>query len=163
MPLSLCDSIIEPASVTYDKRAGLATDIPITVRLYGNALLSVEDKNAVLTAGTDYTFSTMPAIEGGEGLVTLTSDYVASLSIGIHSIRFNFSDGREEASKTAALRLEVVDSTPKYTVVFFNRYTEYHRVTDVRDGDTVALPTPPEKNGSVFGGWFTEQGGEDWK
>ncbi len=158
--IPISDSIIEPVAATFDKRTGSDGGIPVTVRLYGNSLVSVQNGDALLTAGTDYTFSSMPAIEGGEGLVSLGSDYLAALEDGSHTIFFNFSHGREEASKTAVFSLTVLDSTPKYTVVFMDGSIEHHRVTEVREGDTVVLPSPPTRSNSTFGGWFTGPNGE---
>lgn len=158
--IPVSDSVIEPTEASFDKRTGSETGIPVTVRLYGNSLVSVSNGDAPLIAGTDYTYSSMPAIEGGEGLLGITSEYAASLEDGAHTITFTFRDGRSDDTKTAAFTLTILDSTPKYTVVFMNGSAEYHRVPEVTEADTVALPAPPVKKGSTFGGWYTAENGK---
>ncbi len=157
--IPVSDSAIWPVSAVFHKQTGAHLGIPVTLKLYGNSLVSVWDADFALEAETDYTFSGMPAIEGGEGLVLLSPQYLSALEEGIHTIFFGFSAGRGEAAKTVTLELTVVGA-PKYAVVFMDGPTEYHRVSEVSEGDTVALPTAPTRSGHSFRGWFTEVGGK---
>ncbi len=159
-PVPVSDSVVDPNEVAFDKGFPDDGGIAVTVRLYGNSLVSIQKGDVTLTPDTQYTFSNVPAIEGGEGQVILCADFLSGLEEGMHSMSFLFSDGREESSKSAELALTVTDSTPEYKVVFMDNGTEYHRVTGVRDGDTVALPASPSAAGKTFKGWFTApQGG----
>ena len=48
----------------------------------------------------------------------------------------------------------------KYTVIFMDGTSEYHKIEDVPYDTTVTLPTEPTKEGFTFGGWFDEHGNE---
>ncbi|MGI6627084.1 MAG: S8 family serine peptidase [Bacillota bacterium] len=161
--LPVSDSGIEPVTASFDKAGASEEGLRVTLNLFGNTLLSLKSGYSVLEEGTDYVFSGLPVVEGGNGELTLYPAYLASLAEGLHNILFVFSDGRDDASKTVTLALSVVDSTPKYSVRFLTGGTEYHRVEAVRQGDTVTLPTPPAKSGYTFGGWYTEEDGNGTK
>lgn len=162
-PLPVSDSGIEPVTASFDKAGASEEGIQVTLDLFGNTLLSLKSGDSVLEEGTDYVFSGLPVVEGGNGELTLCPAYLASLAEGIHNMLFVFSDGRDDASNTVALALSVIDSTPKYNVRFLTGGTEYHKVEAVRQGDTVTLPTPPAKSGYTFDGWYTGEDGNGTK
>lgn len=158
-PLPISDSGIEPVTASFDKVGASEEGLRVTLNLFGNTLLSLKNGYSVLEEGTDYVFSGLPVVEGGNGELTLCPAYLALLAEGLHNILFVFSDGRDDASKTVALALSIVDSTPRYSVLFLTCGTEYRRVEAVRQGDTVTLPTPPTRSGYTFGGWYTGEDG----
>lgn len=77
------NSTISPAAVTSDLSAFV--DIPITVDFGGNTLLNIKNGTAILAQGNDYTLS--------GNTVSISKNYLATLSVGIYTLTFNFGTG----------------------------------------------------------------------
>ncbi|HEX9062734.1 MAG TPA: X2-like carbohydrate binding domain-containing protein, partial [Clostridia bacterium] len=80
---SQVDSTITPLSSIFD--LGSQYDIPVTMTLNGNSLLSVVNSVYTLSAGTDYVLS--------GNTVTIKSDYLKNLPVSDAKLKFVFSAG----------------------------------------------------------------------
>ncbi|WP_339261375.1 X2-like carbohydrate binding domain-containing protein [Paenibacillus sp. FSL R5-0713] len=92
------NSAITPVTAEFDRKAGNQVDIPVTLTLNGNTLVSIRNGNATLVSGTDYTLT------GNE--VVLSKNYLASLPNGAAALTFQFSAGAH-----ATLNLLIKDTT----------------------------------------------------
>ncbi|MFX3649115.1 MAG: X2-like carbohydrate binding domain-containing protein [Paenibacillus sp.] len=92
------DAVITPVTAEFDRKAGNQVNIPVTLTLNGNTLVSIRNGNATLVSGTDYTLT------GNE--VVLSKNYLASLPNGAASLTFQFSAGAH-----ATLNLLIKDTT----------------------------------------------------
>ncbi|WP_458126338.1 X2-like carbohydrate binding domain-containing protein [Paenibacillus sp. Z3-2] len=92
------NSVITPVSAEYDRKAGNQADIPVTLTLNGNTLVSIRNGNTTLVSGTDYTLT------GNE--VVLSKNYLDSLPNDAVALTFQFSAGN-----AATLNLLIKDTT----------------------------------------------------
>ncbi|WP_342573331.1 X2-like carbohydrate binding domain-containing protein [Paenibacillus sp. FSL R5-0749] len=92
------NSAITPVTAEFDRKADNQVDIPVTLTLNGNTLVSIRNGNATLVSGTDYTLT------GNE--VVLSKNYLASLPNGAAALTFQFSAGAH-----ATLNLLIKDTT----------------------------------------------------
>lgn len=92
------NSVITPVTAEFDRKADSQVNIPVTLTLNGNTLVSIRNGNATLVSGTDYTLT------GNE--VILSKNYLASLPNGAAALTFQFSAGTQ-----ATLNLLIKDTT----------------------------------------------------
>ncbi|WP_339243018.1 X2-like carbohydrate binding domain-containing protein [Paenibacillus sp. FSL R5-0517] len=92
------NSAITPVTAEFDRKADNQVNIPVTLTLNGNTLVSIRNGNATLVSGTDYTLT------GNE--VVLSKNYLASLPNGAAALTFQFSAGAH-----ATLNLLIKDTT----------------------------------------------------
>ncbi|KAA8754576.1 X2-like carbohydrate binding domain-containing protein [Paenibacillus sp. UASWS1643] len=92
------NSAITPVTAEFDRKAGNQVNIPVTLTLNGNTLVSIRNGNATLVSGTDYTLT------GNE--VVLSKNYLASLPNGAATLTFQFSAGAP-----VTLKLLIKDTT----------------------------------------------------
>ncbi|MNW61070.1 Xyloglucanase precursor [compost metagenome] len=109
------NSAITPVTAEFDRKADNQVNIPVTLTLNGNTLVSIRNGNATLVSGTDYTLT------GNE--VVLSKNYLASLPNGAAALTFQFSAGAH-----ATLNLLIKDTTaaPAGTIriEMFNRHRQ---------------------------------------
>lgn len=81
--LSSVQPVISPATLTYSKSAATAQTFNVVPTT--ESLSTIANGSTALTVTTQYTYSS--------GVLTLTSTYLASLTVGTATITLTFSDG----------------------------------------------------------------------
>jgi xyloglucan-specific exo-beta-1,4-glucanase len=92
------NSSISPVTAAFDKKTANQADIPVTLSLNGNTLVSITNGSTTLVQGTHYTLSGTT--------VTLLKSYLATLPIGGANLTFTFSAGT-----APVLALTIADTT----------------------------------------------------
>ena len=171
--------MIDADSVTVDTGAELNAivtafkdtpdlDIIFSSSIYGSITLSTADGNYFSELGADITLMddavlTIPADTNLE-LVDLQGNGVMKVQQGA-TVIFPASTTMEaiaampmELEPGVTLKIaagEGTDSTPVYTVTFMNESQVYHTAFR-QEGNTIARPAEPSKEGDTFGGWYKE-------
>lgn len=94
---------ISPKSIEFDKYATNQEDQVITINFNGNTLTGLKLGNQALTENTDYIVD--------QNTVLLKKEFLKRLSVGEHSIIFDFNQGSDPA-----LKVKVTDSSPSATI-----------------------------------------------
>jgi len=79
------NSTISPSTTNFNKDPGCQIDIPVTMSLNGNTLVSITNGGTILKAGRDYTIA--------GSVYTITKIYLAMQPVGTTTLAFNFSAG----------------------------------------------------------------------
>ncbi|ULO10558.1 S-layer homology domain-containing protein [Paenibacillus sp. 19GGS1-52] len=98
------NSVITPATGSFDKKTSAQADVTTTLTLNGNTLSGIANGVTPLVLGTDYTVSGTT--------VTISKDYLATQPVGTTSLTFTFSAGA-----TQTLAITVSDTTPLNSVI----------------------------------------------
>lgn len=117
--------VTESVSATYN--AG--TDKAVTVKLNGNTVNAIQNGNAVLTAGTDYTVS-------ADGTITLKASYLDALKAGEYTFTVSYNPQGVETDKvnmTTAFTVKVEKADGKVSNLNISGKTY--------DGTAVTAPT----------------------
>ena len=117
--------VTESVSATYN--AG--TDKAVTVKLNGNTVNAIQNGNAVLTAGTDYTVS-------ADGTITLKASYLDALKAGEYTFTVSYNPQGVETDKvnmTTAFTVKVEKADGKVSNLNISSKTY--------DGTAVTAPT----------------------
>lgn len=83
--IAKADGTISPVSGNFDKNTANQADIPVTVTLNGNTLVSINNGETTLNAGTDYTVA--------ENVYTISKAYLAARAVGTTTLTFHFDAG----------------------------------------------------------------------
>ena len=121
------DSIQVTESVSATYNAG--TDKAVTVKLNGNTVNAIQNGNAVLTAGTDYTVS-------ADGTITLKASYLDALKAGEYTFTVSYNPQGVETDKvnmTTAFTVKVEKADGKVSNLNISSKTY--------DGNAVTVPT----------------------
>lgn len=121
------DSIQVTESVSATYNAG--TDKAVTVKLNGNTVNAIQNGNAVLTAGTDYTVS-------ADGTITLKASYLDALKAGEYTFTVSYNPQGVETDKvnmTTAFTVKVEKADGKVSNINISNKTY--------DGTAVTAPT----------------------
>jgi len=121
------DSIQVTESVSATYNAG--TDKAVTVKLNGNTVNAIQNGNAVLTAGTDYTVS-------ADGTITLKASYLDALKAGEYTFTVSYNPQGVETDKvnmTTAFTVKVEKADGKVGNLNISGKTY--------DGTAVTVPT----------------------
>ena len=121
------DSIQVTESVSATYNAG--TDKAVTVKLNGNTVNAIQNGNAVLTAGTDYTVS-------ADGTITLKASYLDALKAGEYTFTVSYNPQGVETDKvnmTTAFTVKVEKADGKVSNLNISSKTY--------DGTAVTAPT----------------------
>lgn len=89
---------ITPVNATFDKSVEKQQNLNVSITFHGYELTSINKDEYILVLGKDYTVS--------NDTVTLLKSYLSTLSLGTHTITFQFSAGN-----VSNLTLNVVDTT----------------------------------------------------
>ncbi|WP_167957706.1 X2-like carbohydrate binding domain-containing protein [Anaerosporobacter faecicola] len=84
-PIPVVSSEITPTEASIDLNSTELSNLTVSMTLNGNALNKITCGNSTLTLGTDY--------EVNDETVTITTDYLATLSTGTTTLTFDFSSG----------------------------------------------------------------------
>ncbi|EMS73852.1 X2-like carbohydrate binding domain-containing protein [Ruminiclostridium cellobioparum] len=101
----ISNSSISPTSIVFDRNTAAQTDAVIDMTLNGNTLTAIKNGEQVLKADTDY--------RAGDGKVTISKSYLASLDKGTVNLTFQFSKGQD-----CILKVNVIDTTPEDKAMF---------------------------------------------
>lgn len=82
------DSVVSPASASFDKKSSAQADVTVTLTLNGNTLSGISLNGQALVLGTDYT------VEGNT--VTIKKAYLAKQPVGTKALMFQFSAGSDQ-------------------------------------------------------------------
>ncbi|OBZ09021.1 hypothetical protein A8L34_23020 [Bacillus sp. FJAT-27264] len=93
------NSVITPATGSFDKKISAQADVTTVLTLDGNTLSSIKNGTATLVPGTDYTVV--------NNAVSIKKEYLLNQPVGVMNLTFEFSAG---AAQT--LTITVTDSTP---------------------------------------------------
>ncbi|MNM97725.1 Endoglucanase Z precursor [compost metagenome] len=97
-PEPITNSEISPTSASFDKKVGNQADIPVSMTLKGNSLVSISNGSTTLVQGSDYSVSGTT--------VTIHSGYLNAQPLGVAQIAFKFSAGAN-----AILTVAITDSS----------------------------------------------------
>ena len=121
------DSIQVTESVSATYNAG--TDKAVTVKLNGNTVNAIQNGNAVLTAGTDYTVS-------ADGTITLKASYLDALNAGEYTFTVSYNPEGVETDK--------VNMTTTFTLIIDKadgKVSNINISNKTYDGTAVTAPT----------------------
>lgn len=127
-------AVIDITSAAFEKRA--QADINVTMTLFGNTLVSIQNGSYTLKEGTDYT------VDGT--VVTIKSAYLATLATGKASLVFHFDQGND-STLTVTITETIPNSILEEKTLFFSALEAADLdVTITLNGNTVKAI----KNGS---------------
>ncbi len=147
LPISLyakweIGSSVFPEYAEYDIYTGGELDIALTMP--GNTFVGVFIGEEQLPDGS---------YKCNNDIVTLNAEFLKSLAVGTHTLRFRFKLGDD-----AVLKLNVTDSTPRFSVTFYPapRFeSAYYILSDIRLGEAIGtLPNAPALDDRRFVGWY---------
>ena len=121
------DSIQVTESVSATYNAG--TDKAVTVKLNGNTVNAIQNGNAVLTAGTDYTVS-------ADGTITLKASYLDALKAGEYTFTVSYNPQGVETDK--------VNMTTTFTLIIDKadgKVSNINISNKTYDGTAITVPT----------------------
>ncbi|MEF2966347.1 glycosyl hydrolase [Paenibacillus sp. M1] len=138
---------ITPTSIEFDKYAPNPSDKTITVNLNGNTLTALRAGANALTETQDYVLS-------GSTLL-LKKEFLAGLSVGEHSIVFDFNQGQDPV-----LKVKIVDSTPSAAISPVN--AAFDKAANLQQGIPVSLTLNGHQLASLTNGNYTLASGQDY-
>ncbi|GKX67499.1 InlB B-repeat-containing protein [Inconstantimicrobium mannanitabidum] len=138
---TVSNSIITPATASFDKNTSAQADVTTSIAANGNSLINITNNGVPLVVNTDYTVS--------GNVVTIKKGYLAGRPEGTTALQFNFSAGAPQT-----LAITVSDTTPKYTVTFKDyNGTVIGTPQTVTYGGAATAPSNPTRVGYTFAGW----------
>lgn len=138
---------ISPVSVEFDRYEPNQSDKAIAVNVNGNTLTAVRAGGNALSENEDYTWS-------GSTLL-LKKEYLAQLSVGEHSIVFDFNQGQDPV-----LKVKVVDSTPSAAISPVN--ATFDKAESLQQDIAVSLSLNGHQLTSIANSNYTLQAGQDY-
>ena len=140
---------LTPATVEFDKHTPNPSDKAITVNFNGNTLTSLRIGTSPLTANQDYTLS-------GSSLL-LKKEFLAGLSVGEHSIVFDFNQGQDPV-----LKVKIVDSTPSTSAVISPVNAAFDKAANLAQDISLTLTLNGKQLTSITNGNYTLVSGQDY-
>lgn len=138
---------ITPANVEFDKYESNQSDKAVTVNFNGNTLTGLRAGANTLTETQDYTLS--------ESSLLLKKEFLAGLSVGEHSIVFDFNQGQDPV-----LKVKIVDSTPSAAITPVN--ATYDKAENLPQDISVSLTLNGHELASITNGNYTLTSGQDY-
>ncbi|NUU55703.1 beta-mannosidase [Paenibacillus taichungensis] len=140
---------LTPTTVEFDKHTPNPSDKAITVNFNGNTLTGLRIGTSALTANQDYTLS-------GSTLL-LKKEFLAGLSVGEHSIVFDFNQGQDPV-----LKVIIVDSTPSTSAVISPVNTAFDKAANLAQDVSLTLTLNGKQLTSITNGNYTLVSGQDY-
>lgn len=140
---------LTPTTVEFDKHTPNPSDKAITVNFNGNTLTGLRIGTSALTANQDYTLS-------GSTLL-LKKEFLAGLSVGEHSIVFDFNQGQDPV-----LKVKIVDSTPSTSAVISPVNTAFDKAANLAQDVSLTLTLNGKQLTSITNGNYTLVSGQDY-
>ncbi|WP_072733221.1 glycosyl hydrolase [Paenibacillus sp. ov031] len=140
---------LTPTTVEFDKHTPNPSDKAITVNFNGNTLTGLRIGTSALTANQDYTLS-------GSTLL-LKKEFLAGLSVGEHSIVFDFNQGQDPV-----LKVKIVDSTPSTSAVISPVNTAFDKAANLAQDVSLTLTLNGRQLTSITNGNYTLVSGQDY-
>ncbi|WP_433923745.1 glycosyl hydrolase [Paenibacillus taichungensis] len=140
---------LTPTTVEFDKHTPNPSDKAITVNFNGNRLTGLRIGTSALTANQDYTLS-------GSTLL-LKKEFLAGLSVGEHSIVFDFNQGQDPV-----LKVKIVDSTPSTSAVISPVNTAFDKAANLAQDVSLTLTLNGKQLTSITNGNYTLVSGQDY-
>lgn len=138
---------ITPSSIEFDQNAVTPSDQAITIQFNGHSLTALRLDGQALEVGQDYTLS-------GNTLV-LKKAFLSQLPVGIHSILFDFNQGKD-----AVLKVSIVDSTPSAVISPVN--ATFDQAANLQQDIAVSLSLNGHQLTSIKNGGQTLTAGQDY-
>jgi hypothetical protein len=138
---TILNSVIDTTSANFDTTTPAAVVVGVT--LNGNKLSAIKNGDTVLTAGTDYT------VDGTK--VTISRNYLSTLSVGSTSLTFDFSAGNDPTLTVNVKKPDIVikDSVIDTTNANFDSATPAdvvigvklngNKLSDIKNGNAVLV------------------------
>ncbi|MGW7161275.1 glycosyl hydrolase [Paenibacillus taichungensis] len=140
---------LTPTTIEFDKHTPNPSDKAITVNFNGNTLTGLRIGTSALTANQDYTLS-------GSTLL-LKKEFLAGLSVGEHSIVFDFNQGQDPV-----LKVKIVDSTPSTSAVISPVNTAFDKAANLAQDVSLTLTLNGKQLTSITNGNYTLVSGQDY-
>lgn len=140
---------LTPTTVEFDKHTPNTSDKAITVNFNGNTLTGLRIGTSPLTANQDYTLS-------GSTLL-LKKEFLAGLSVGEHSIVFDFNQGQDPV-----LKVKIVDSTPSTSAVISPVNAAFDKAANLAQDISLTLTLNGKQLTSITNGNYTLVSGQDY-
>lgn len=140
-------SSLTPASIQFDKYTPNQSDKAISINFNGNTLNALRIGTNVLTATQDYSLN-------GNTLL-LKKEFLAQLSVGEHSILFDFNQGQDPVVK-----VNIVDSTPGAAISPAS--ATFDKAANLQQNISVALTLNGHQLTSITNGSYTLQSAQDY-
>ncbi|QLG42866.1 beta-mannosidase [Paenibacillus sp. E222] len=140
---------LTPTTVEFDKHMPNPSDKAITVNFNGNTLTGLRIGISPLTANQDYTLS-------GSTLL-LKKEFLAGLSVGEHSIVFDFNQGQDPV-----LKVKIVDSTPSTSAMISPVNAAFDKAANLAQDISLTLTLNGKQLTSITNGNYTLVSGQDY-
>ncbi|UPK41604.1 glycosyl hydrolase [Paenibacillus pabuli] len=140
---------ITPTTVDFDKNTTTPSDKAINVNFNGNTLTALRVGTTVLTANQDYT------LNGSS--VLLKKEFLAGLSVGEHSIVFDFNQGQDPV-----LKIKIIDSTPSASAVISPVNATFDKAANLAQDVSLTLTLNGKQLTSITNGNYTLVSGQDY-
>lgn len=140
---------LTPTTVEFDKHTPNPSDKAITLNFNGNTLTGLRIGTSPLTANQDYTLS-------GSTLL-LKKEFLAGLSVGEHSIVFDFNQGQDPV-----LKVKIVDSTPSTSAVISPVNAAFDKAANLAQDISLTLTLNGKQLTSITNGNYTLVSGQDY-
>ncbi|KGP78739.1 MULTISPECIES: glycosyl hydrolase [unclassified Paenibacillus] len=140
---------LTPTTVEFDQNTPNPSDKTITVNFNGNTLTALRVGTTTLTANQDYTLS-------GSTLL-LKKEFLAGLSVGDHSIVFDFNQGQDPV-----LKVKIVDSTPSTNAVISPANATFDKAANLAQDVSLSLTLNGKQLTSISNGNYTLVSGQDY-
>ncbi|WP_339852995.1 glycosyl hydrolase [Paenibacillus sp. FSL W7-1088] len=140
---------LTPTTVEFDKHTPNPSDKAITVNFNGNTLTGLRIGTSPLTANQDYTLS-------GSTLL-LKKEFLAGLSVGEHSIVFDFNQGQDPV-----LKVKIVDSTPSTSAMISPVNAAFDKAANLAQDISLTLTLNGKQLTSITNWNYTLVSGQDY-